>query len=215
MQVKDYYRILDLEPAANLTEIKKAYRRLAQQFHPDKNSGNPLSMIRFAEIKEAYEVLSNPSKKNYYLQQRWYQQSIGRKKFQQAFTPVSLLQQSLELERYVSKLDAHRMDRQGLLEYTIGLIPDEVIEKLNAFKDEGINKQIIQLILAAAQHLTLNQLFILGDQVKKIEPLDFSQRQVDIFIERKKRSDNWEKAIPWLVLLAVLFFCLVIFFSNR
>jgi curved DNA-binding protein CbpA len=215
MQVKDYYRILELDPAANLTEIKNAYRRLAHQFHPDKNKQDPAADLQFAEIKEAYEILSDPGKKNYYLQQRWYQQSIGRKKFQQAFSPVSLLQQTLELERYVSKLDVHRMDRQGLFEYTIDLVPDEVIQKLNAFKDESVNKQVIQLIISAAQHLNLDQLVRLGEQVKKIEPLNFSQQQVKQIIERKRRANYWERSIPWLVLLAALLLCFIIFLANR
>ena len=79
MQLKDYYKILEMEPSATLTEIKKAYRRLAQQYHPDKNSSDEYALTYFAEIKEAYEVLTNPAKKDYYLQQRWYQQSLGKK----------------------------------------------------------------------------------------------------------------------------------------
>ena len=215
MRLKDYYRILELDPAATLPEIKKAYRRLALQFHPDKNAGEPLSIIRFAEIKEAYEVLSNPLKKNFYLQQRWYQQSIGRKKFQPAFTPAYLLEQVLELERYVSKLDAHRMDRQGLLDYSLGLVPDEVIEKLNMAGDEPVNRQIIQDLLRSAHHLSLNQLMRLGEQVKKITPLDFSGSQTEKFIEKKKRHYIWERSRIWLVMLTVILLCLVIFFATR
>jgi len=50
--LKDYYRILELDPSATLPEIKKAYRKLAQQYHPDKNSGDPYPAAQFAEIKE-------------------------------------------------------------------------------------------------------------------------------------------------------------------
>ena len=71
MEIKDYYKILELEPSASLQDIKKAYRRLAQQFHPDKNQNDQYALIHFTEIKEAFEVLTNPSRKNNYLQQEF------------------------------------------------------------------------------------------------------------------------------------------------
>ena len=213
--IKDYYGILELPPSSTLSEIKKAYRRLAQQYHPDKNSNDPGSNLRFAEIKEAYEVLSDPSKKEYYLQQRWYQQSLGKKKFQQAFSPVSLLQQVIELERYVSHLDAHRMDRQGLFEYMLGIIPDEVIQKLNAFKDESVNKQIIHTILRSTHHLSLSQLEQLSNQIQKIEPAAFSKKETHEFFERKQKMHVWEQYRLWFVILGVGLICLLIFFATR
>src|SRR5262245_24864945 len=78
--LKYHYNTLGIEPSATVTEIKKAYRQLAHQFHPDKTNHDPYASARFEAIKEAYETLTNPVKKEKYLQQRWYHQSIGRKK---------------------------------------------------------------------------------------------------------------------------------------
>ena len=76
-------------------------------------------------IKEAYEVLSNPSKKEYYLQQRWYDQAMNKKQTDIVVTPVTVLKQFLELDRYVSQLDVHRMDKEGLYDYICHLLSDD------------------------------------------------------------------------------------------
>jgi len=63
--LRNYYSDLELEKSAGIDEIKKAYRRLAMIFHPDKND-TPLARQRFNQINEAYQVLSDPDKKKEY-----------------------------------------------------------------------------------------------------------------------------------------------------
>lgn len=63
---RDYYEILGVERTAALDEIKKAYRKLALQYHPDKNPDNPEAERRFKEAAEAYSVLSNTDKRAQY-----------------------------------------------------------------------------------------------------------------------------------------------------
>lgn len=62
---RDYYEVLGLGPEASVDEIKKAYRRLAFQYHPDRNA-DPAAEGKFKEITEAYEVLSDPDKRDRY-----------------------------------------------------------------------------------------------------------------------------------------------------
>lgn len=64
--MKDYYYILGIEREADIITIKSAYRKLSLKFHPDKNDGDKFFEERFKEIQEAYEVLSNPQKRNSY-----------------------------------------------------------------------------------------------------------------------------------------------------
>lgn len=63
---KDYYAILGVPRNATLEEIKRAYRKLALQYHPDRNHGNKEAEEKFKEISEAYEVLSDPEKRAIY-----------------------------------------------------------------------------------------------------------------------------------------------------
>ena len=85
MAEKDYYEILGLKKGASPDEIKKAFRKLAIKFHPDKNPGDKKAEDRFKEINEAYAVLSDPEKKSQYDQfgstgfhQRYSQEDIFR-----------------------------------------------------------------------------------------------------------------------------------------
>src|SRR5438270_1290219 len=63
---RDYYEILGVERAATAVEIKKAYRKLAAQYHPDKNPGDASAEERFKEVQSAYDVLSDPEKRKQY-----------------------------------------------------------------------------------------------------------------------------------------------------
>ncbi|WP_159518016.1 DnaJ C-terminal domain-containing protein [Sunxiuqinia indica] len=66
MEYKDYYKILGVDKNASQAEIKKAYRKLAIKYHPDKNQGDKETESRFKEINEAHAVLSNPDKRKKY-----------------------------------------------------------------------------------------------------------------------------------------------------
>lgn len=66
MEYKDYYQILGVSKNADEKDIKRAYRRLARQYHPDKNPDDKTTEERFKEINEAYEVLGDPKKRARY-----------------------------------------------------------------------------------------------------------------------------------------------------
>lgn len=82
---KDYYSILGVERSADAATIKKAYRKLAQKYHPDKNPDDKQAEERFKQITEAYAVLSDPGKRQQYdrfgdsgFHQRFSQEDIFR-----------------------------------------------------------------------------------------------------------------------------------------
>ena len=82
MEYKDYYQVLGVGRQASKDEIKKAYRKLALQYHPDRNPNNKEAENKFKEANEAYQVLSDPEKRSHYDRlgadySRW-QQTGGR-----------------------------------------------------------------------------------------------------------------------------------------
>src|SRR3989337_4268811 len=66
MARRDYYEVLGLQKNCTLENLKKAYRKLALECHPDRNPGNKEAEERFKEINEAYSVLSDPQKREQY-----------------------------------------------------------------------------------------------------------------------------------------------------
>jgi curved DNA-binding protein len=76
---KDYYKLLGVNKSASTEEIKKAYRKLAMKYHPDRNKGNKDAEATFKEISEAYAVLSDPDKRKQY-------DMFGAEGFQRRYT---------------------------------------------------------------------------------------------------------------------------------
>lgn len=215
VQLKDYYKVLELTPSADRDEIKKAYRRLAHQYHPDKNGENRYAITRFAAIKEAYETLMDPAKKEEYLQLRWYAQSTGKFTTEELLTPVTILQQMIALERSSASADIHRMDKLRLQTSLHTILSEEAIITLNEFNETTLNDEVINLAVSCCRLLTHALALPI---LKKLERIQASVKSYD-FIKRSSasisRAENWEKKQLLFVLLAVVILCLIIWLSNR
>jgi molecular chaperone DnaJ len=70
MEKKDFYQVLGVSPTASPEELKKTYRRLAKQFHPDRRPGDKQAEERFKEISQAYDTLGDPAKRKQYDQMK-------------------------------------------------------------------------------------------------------------------------------------------------
>ena len=213
MYLKDHYKTLELAPSATMQDIKKAYRKLAQQYHPDKNNNDPYAEANFNEIKEAYETLTNPAKKDTYLQQRWYNRATGNNNIEQVITPVNILKQALEFEKYTSTLDVFRMDSNSLFEYMNELLNDETVSKLLQFNETDINKQIMLALLKPVKFLSSEKAISITDKLTRLTTGNTESRdKINEVLWQIKRKEKWERYKWIIVLMITITICVLIKF---
>lgn len=208
----DYYHILQIPPSADPTEIKSAYRKLAHQYHPDKNPDNQSALAYFELIKEAYETLSNPGKKEQYLQERWLYKANGRLFEQPVSAPQDLLKLVLSASDKIQRMDIYRMNKEGIKEELDLLLTEDRIKLLNEFNEISINdaivKELFQLTAAIptpAQATYLQKLQTI--QSKHIEML----RQKEEELAGKVFWETWK---PAFIILLVVMLCILIWGTS-
>jgi curved DNA-binding protein CbpA len=216
MYLKDFYKTLGLESSATLPEIKKAYRKLAQQYHPDKTADEPYAVAYFSEIKEAYEVLTNPRKKDSYLQQRWYNRATGNSATQDLVTPVNILKQALEFEQYTFTLDVFRMDKESIFEFIDQLLTTETVEKILQFNESGINQQIIFTLLKPVKFLPLERALLLKDRLHKLAAANReTEALINNTLRQMQKKEQW-KNMEWIfILLLTAAICWLIWYGAN
>ncbi len=211
--VKDYYAILNVPVTATLPEIKRAYRKLAMQHHPDKTNDDPYSLASFNEIKEAYETLTSPQKKQLYLNERWLAHAHQLKEKTEAVTPVSILKKSLELNKLTAAMDVHRMNEQLITEKILFLLSNETIHVLQTFNEPDMLEKTALLLLGCCKKLTVQSTEKITEQVCKLSSSTAVQKEAHTLLKNRKRSELYERYQPVLLLLLTAVICMIIYFA--
>ena len=216
MLVKDHYKTLKVPAQASVEEIKKAYRLLALQYHPDKNNNDPYAVAYFSEIKEAYETLTNPVKKDMYLQERWYNRATGNKRTREIITPVTILKEALEFEKYTSSMDVFRIDRELLFSYMNELLSEETIRQLEQFNEPEVNQQIVLTLLKPVRLLKSEKALLLKERLSKMtNDNNQIESMISNTIRKMQREEKWKKYEWVFVLLVTLAILLLIRFGSN
>jgi curved DNA-binding protein len=129
MASKDYYNILGVGKNASDEEIKKAYRKLAMKYHPDRNPNKKEAEERFKEINEAYAVLSDKEKRKQY-------DSFGAEGFQQRFTQEDIFR-GFNMEEILSNLFGGRGRREFRFGGRSGFDFGDVFGRQAGYQDMG------------------------------------------------------------------------------
>jgi curved DNA-binding protein CbpA len=203
MQLKDYYKILETKPRATPTEIKKAFRRLALQYHPDRNIGNHLAEAQFKEIQEAYEVLSDPEKRKEYNYKRWHLRSLGKSYTEQPLTPTSILEECRALKTYIDSMSIFRIDYDAVSRHIRQLLSPTTIGILQQSGDKPANHEIIQTLLAAANPLPLRYFMPITDLLLQVDGSDPGINElVRGYVREKKMQAKWD-IYKWIVMVII------------
>ena len=214
--MKDYYKILDVRPAATHTEIKKAYRALAFKYHPDKNPGNSLSEAHFKEIQEAYSILSDTTKRAIYDDERWLS-GIGAKNAEPVVvTPQWLEKIARELTASLATMDTYRLSKSALKAYILLILSDEHLRILKLYNQVEINRAIVAEILKAAAKLEIRYLNEIEERLITLAGGDEEMLQaIDEKIEERKRTALMEKLLPYFIIIVTLGLCAMMYFYGR
>ena len=215
MPVKDYYKILQVEPNADFTTIKKAFRKLAMEYHPDKNEGNQSSTIFFREIQTAYDVLTNPEKRERYHYERWLEKSKGHH-LETAISAEQIIQLFINTERVIHETDSFRRDNSIIIDFLLNLYTSNRIELILEKNDPNLEKSTIQLAIQSTKDLPSSLQLRLNEQLKKLlakHPDMASSWSMGIQNMKKKEFIESLK-IPLLILLTVIL-CLIILLISK
>jgi hypothetical protein len=234
--MKDYYKILEISTSASTEEIKKAYRRLALKYHPDKNHGDKIAEAKFKELANAYEILSNPEQRRVYDGNRESQskskdttQSKKNTGQEERMTPLIFLSLFKDLKNQIIKIDKNRINQRNLFDSINNLLSNDNINLLLRWDDVYTNRQIIQEVLACCKplgydtHPTLH--FVYTDRIcQKLAKLAGSDnvtiQKIYEYNRKRKLVGYWKKYIRWdatrvVIVVAIILLYLISTESDK
>ena len=215
MATKDYYQILELEAGADKSSIKKAYRKLAMLYHPDKQDQLDSNSSYFQEIQEAYETLSDAYKREQYLQGRWLEQALGKNA--EGFLSASeIIKLTIKTEQYLSGVDKFKLDSYILLNYLLVIFNLTRINTILSEKNKAVENIFIEHLMLISKHLSSEGELELKERLKIILGNNDKLNQAWLFqITKKRKSELLDRLTIPIVLILVLIICIVIYFSSK
>lgn len=215
MQPKDYYNVLGVSPTVTQEEIKKAYRKLALQHHPDTNPDNQLADAHFREIQEAYSVLSNVNKRKKYDEVRWLSGMSSRMRKEQHITAQWILQEAQKLSKHMETADTYRMSHRALGDYISLLLSDTNLSVLHRHNEPELKLQLLEALLKATRYLQLRYLQPVATKLAKLTNDPLALNRINARLSEQRRRERQNKYIPLWIILATLLLCLFMFFYGK
>ncbi len=225
MPARDYYVVLNVQPQASPKEIKLAYRKLALQYHPDRNGGNLHTEALFKEINEAYSILSNQQKREDYnrlrevktnatsASQTRTQPSQNQHRTNPPVTGKTILFQSTHLRNVIENANPFAINTDSLLAKIESILSDSHIHILLNENKRIISSQVLHEILISSKLLPQNYFNIIMPRLYRLAGSDAIMRNsVQQAIKQKKQDFFWQKYKIWWVLIITLIICALIYF---
>ncbi len=215
MTLKDYYSILHIPSSASMEEVKKAFRKLALLYHPDKNPDTRFANAKFAEIQEAYAVLGDRKKRTEYNDSRYFQ-SAGVSQQPLAGSAEDILGETFKLRNKVAGMDPFRIDRDQLFFDVSRILSDHNIHLLSDSSFTDTHKKIIHYLTESFQHLSFDHAKEMVGKLQKVHPEEtVSQIELNEFLFHARVQHYWNRYQFLIALIVSVFVCLFIYLSSR
>ncbi len=208
----DYYKILQVSPSASTGEIRKAFRKLAMQYHPDKNPGSIAAEKKFAEIQEAYQVLSDAKKRAAY-HFNWYAFYGNTPVTVQEAGTIEELKESfhgfVKIFRY---MDPFRLDKDALNKQLLALLSDHNCRLLEGQNNHALLKQVFTI----AEFLPLGSIELVCGRLMQFSSSDEeAMRSIRYFLSQSRRYAFWSRYKSLFALLLAVLFCSLVYFYGK
>ena len=205
--MKDYYYFLGIPQNASAEDIKKAYRKLSLKYHPDKNENDVYFSDRFKEVKEAYEILTNPDRKTIYDQNLSSQQrnvkSILPPKIKNFSASKIRAQKDEEITIYWDTYDA---DLVKIVPFGLEKPNGERTIRIKEFDSNGKFQ-----ILLHATNTVLHKTIVQGITITELAENDSNNGQMDYFSNSanpypkpQKKETKSKRLVSLLIFLALV-----------
>jgi molecular chaperone DnaJ len=211
---KDHYRALNVSPTATTEEIKKAFRKLALKYHPDKND-SPGAVRQFASIHESYLVLSDRKKRTEYNYKRYTQspQRAARTVIQSAEAVLFL---SNQLKKEILSKDPYRIDRDLLFFQLSDLLSDEAIFVIKESASPEIIENIVSNIITCMKFLSYE---FCKEIIQKMHPLQILtpriKEELDYALQQSKQQYYWNRYQALIALIVAGVVCFFIYLAKH
>jgi len=213
---KDYYKILEVHPTASHADIKKSYRRLALQYHPDKNLGSELHEAKFKDITEAYQVLSDSKRRGEYNRTYGIFSPTEKKGRNQTVTPQIILNQTIELRRKVAASNPDRMNKIALSQQIQHILTNYNIQALKHNDDSRLNGRIIEEMMFCSRLLPFIDVQRICLQLTEIAGSDNNMyRKIYNFSKEVRMQTAWNRYKLLVAVLVAIVLCFTIYLAAK
>lgn len=209
---KNHYQVLDIPVTASLSEIKKAYRQLALVFHPDKHPDPIIAIPKFNEIKEAYQVLVDPSRRRDY-DREFHFQKYQPKQTILASEADQVLELCKELWKNQTKQDPFRIDQDLLYFQITQILSSHNIRLLNNKNNALLDQEIIYYLMECSNVLALDQkrnLAKIWQQIARDNATNLASIQT--YLKQAQIWSFWEDHKIHVALSIAFLLCIGIYF---
>ncbi len=222
MIVKDYYKILEVPPTVSPDALKKAFRRLAFKYHPDKNQGEALYEQKFKEINEAYRILSDTAKRNEYNYSRTSRDQYNNIRHQPAPKPreeittiQSLLFEAKKLKTKIAASDPDRLNKKALFVQVEELLSRKNVRILKDGHDPKTNALFVECIFSISNKLPYSLVRQIIHPLIQVAGTDNDLLiKIQAFDKQVKYNTIWNEYKLAIAFIAALFFCILIYVMS-